>query len=217
MPADALWMLAAAALFLALARVGVGRDASPRRKAMAAALLAVAGVGVLHLAGGWRRGHDLTEAGRASLPPAAVRALRGLRGPIALDVWLDRDDSRRRQMESDVLAKLRLARPDAAIRFPLDARADPAEAAAEDGYGRTVVRVGERRGETYSASRREIVTVIFETAGAPLPSWWQPTYPGYPLVPSGRARRWAALAAYGLAPGGLLVAGLWITRRRRRS
>jgi hypothetical protein len=217
MPADALWMLAATALFLALAWVGLGLDASPRRKATAAALLVVAGVGVLHLTGRWRRGLDLTEAARASLPPAAVRALRDLRGPIALDVWLDRDDSRRRQMESDVLAKLRLARPDAAIRFPLDARSDPAEAAGEEGYGRTVVRVAERRGETYSASRREIVTVIFETAGAPLPSWWQPTYPGFPMVPSGRARRWMALAAYGLAPGGLLGAGLWITRRRRRS
>jgi len=64
--------------------------------------------------------YDWSEARRQSLPPAAVAGLQALQQPITIDLFLDRDDSRRRQIETDVLAKLELARPDAAIRAPLD-------------------------------------------------------------------------------------------------
>jgi hypothetical protein len=54
------------------------------------------------------RAYDWSEQRRASLPPAAVDALRRISQPLALDVILDRDDSRRSQLESDVIAKLYL-------------------------------------------------------------------------------------------------------------
>jgi hypothetical protein len=58
------------------------------------------------------------------LPPDVVRRLRALDGPVALEIEMDLDDSRRRQLEADVLAKLRLARPDLEVHFPLDERAE---------------------------------------------------------------------------------------------
>jgi hypothetical protein len=61
---------------------------------------------------------DVTELRRGSLPPAVGAALRALPANLQLVVWLDRDDARRRQLESDALAKLRLARPDLQVRNP---------------------------------------------------------------------------------------------------
>src|SRR5439155_325000 len=127
----------------------------------------------------------LAELGRGSLPPAAARQLAALPGSITLDVYLDRDDARRRQLEADVLAKLRLARPDLEVRMPTDEQADATEAGRDEGYGRVVVHAGGGTRETRSTSRREIVSLIFEAAGYQLPDWSQPEYPGYPLVIAG--------------------------------
>ncbi|MBI5515301.1 MAG: ABC transporter permease subunit [Deltaproteobacteria bacterium] len=210
------WFLAGALGLLALALVGARFD-MPRGRRAAWALAALAG-SACALAGASRvrPAWDLTEARRASLPPAAVRALRALRAPIEVELWLDRDDSRRRQVESDVLAKLRLARPDVALTAPLDDREAPTEGDRDDGYGRLVVRVGGRQTETRSTSRRELITLIFETAGQPLPDWSQPVYPGYPRVVAGGARRGMLAVAYGGVPLALLALGLAVTRPRRR-
>jgi hypothetical protein len=145
-----------------------------------------------------------------------VRELRALPQPIGLDVYLDRDDSRRRQLESDVLAKLRLARPDLEVEMPLDRRV-AAEAAHDDDYGRIVIRVGSAQRTTTSSSRKEITTLIFEAAGRPLPDWSQPEYPGYPLVVEGGKRAVLAGVAYGGFPLALLIMGWFVTRSRRRT
>jgi hypothetical protein len=129
-------------------------------------------------------------------------------------VYLDRDDSRRRQIESDALQKLVLARPDIFIRMPLDERERPSEAARNDDYGRIVVRAGQGVRETRSTSRRELVTLVFEAAGRSLPDWTQPTYPGRPAVIEGAQRTCLALLAYGGMPLTLLVIGLLLSQRR---
>ena len=89
--------------------------------------------------------------------------------PATLEIAaeLDREDSRRRQLESDALAKLRLARPDLRVRLPPDERRTPSAIEASGGYGRLIVHLGERSVETTSTSRRELVTLIFELAGRP--------------------------------------------------
>lgn len=139
-----LWLMSASATALAVA-VFAGSFA-PASKKIARAL-AVIGTGVLALLsiGTDGRAFDLSEQRRASLPPDIVTGLRRLPGPISVDVFLDRDDSRRRQLELDVLAKLRLARPDMPIRMPLDEATDVAEAqhgADETQYGRINVQAG---------------------------------------------------------------------------
>jgi hypothetical protein len=161
-------------------------------------------------------GFDFTELRRGSLPPAVIGALRELPAPLELEVWLDRDDARRRQLESDALAKLKLARPDLKLRVPLDDRAAPVEGEREPGYGRIVVRVGRTSRETYSTSRRELVTLIFEAAGRPLPDFSQHEYPGYPKVLEGRARSVAAFVAYLGLPFTMLMLGWLSTRSQRR-
>ena len=211
-----LWLLVVAGGALGLAVVGARYDLSRRARAMSALGVVAAmvlGCILAHRAG---RAYDLTELRRVSLPPAAVRELRALPQPIGLDVYLDRDDSRRRQLESDVIAKLRLARPDVAIEMPLDRRV-AAAAAHDDDYGRIVIRVGSAQRTTTSTSRKEITTLIFEAAGRALPDWSQPEYPGYPLVLEGGKRAAVAGVAYGGFPLALLILGWFVTRSRRRT
>ena len=207
-----LWMDVVALGALALAWVGVRTDlAWPRRlAAVLAVVLATAGGGTL--AHQVRRTFDLTEDCRASLPPAAALGLRELPGHPVLEVYLDRDDARRRQLETDTLAKLRIARPDLEVKTPTDARSDVGEAERDDGYGRIVVHAGGGTRETYSTSRREIVTLLFEAAGQPLPDWLQPEYPGYPLVVAGPRRTALVVLAYLGLPLMLLGAGWLMTR-----
>src|SRR5262245_8333491 len=135
-----LWFAVLASGALALAWVGVNVHLGRAHR-----LVAVVGVLIAVLAGGMlahrvKRTWDLTEDRRASLPPAAERGLRELPGRLALEVYLDRDDARRRQFVSDTLAKLRIARPDIDVTMPTDSRRDATVAEREEGYGRIVVR-----------------------------------------------------------------------------
>jgi hypothetical protein len=207
-----LWMAVVTLGALALGWVGVRTDfGRPRRcAAVFAVLVATAGVGTL--AHRVMRTFDLTEDRRASLPPAAELGLRDLPGRPRLEVYLDRDDARRRQFEIDTLAKLRIARPDLDVETPTDAHSDPGEAEREEGYGRIVVHAGGGTRETYSTSRREIVTLLFEAAGQSLPEWSQPEYPGYPLVVTGSQRTALVVLAYVGLPLVLLAAGWLVTR-----
>jgi hypothetical protein len=161
--------------------------------------------------------YDWTEYRRASLPPAAVAGLRALDAPIRIEVLLDREDSRRRQLERDALAKIRLARSDVKIVMPLDEQQQDRERerAHDDSYGRLVIRVGDRTGETRSTSRREIVTRIFEIAGREAPDWSQAPYPGYPLPLDATKLRLARILLYLVMPLAILAIGLAIERRRR--
>jgi hypothetical protein len=209
-----LWLLTAAGVGFGLACIGGSFARDWRSKTIGSAVALSLGALLMVATGGIRRTYDWTEARRASLPPAAVEGLRMLPGPISLDVYLDRDDSRRRQIESDALQKLVLARPDISVRLPLDEEDRPSEAARSDVYGRIVVRVGDGVRETRSTSRRELVTLVFEAAGRPPPDWTQPTYPGYPTVIEGTPRTCLALFAYAGVPLTLLMIGLKLSRGR---
>ncbi len=202
--------------FVGLSAAAFALAWASRRRAVALAGVALAGVALF--GAGSSRAWDLTELTRLSLPPAAVRELRALEQPISVTVELDRDDARRQQLERDFLTRLRLARPDARVEFPPDGR--PAiEGDRTEGYGRISVSAGAQSRETFSTSRRELTTLIFEAAGRPLPSWEQPDYPGYPLVVEGTRRTVVLLWAYLLVPGLLAAAGVLACRSppRRRS
>jgi hypothetical protein len=212
-----LWFAVFASGALSLAWLGARFDLPRPARAGGALALVVVTLFVGGLAHRVRTIVDATEQQRASLPPAAGRALRTLPSPLRLIVWLDRDDARRQQLEADVLAKLRIARPDLEVRTPLDDRAAPAEGEREEGYGRIAVEVGSAHRETYSASRKELVTLLLEAGGRPAPDWAQPEYPGHPLVIEGARRRLVLFVAYAGLPLLLALLGWLITRSPRRT
>jgi hypothetical protein len=143
-----------------------------------------------------------------------VTALRAVEPPLSMTVYLDRDDSRRRQLESDLIAKLVLARPDASVAFPLDAREHAATVERDESYGRIIVRVGGETRETRSTSRKELTTLVLEAAGVANPDWTMPPYPGFPFVLDGSTRRLVGFVAYAVLPLSLLAIGLALSRRR---
>ena len=211
-----LWLSCGSAVAVAVAVIA--GSFAPASKKMGRAL-AVIGTGVVALLaiGPEGRAFDLSEQRRASLPPDIVAALRRLAGPISVDVFLDRDDSRRRQLELDVLSKLRLARSDALIRMPLDDAMEVAEGqhGGDDAqYGRIVVLAGATMRETRSSSDREIVRVIFEAAAQEMPAWEPLPYPGFPIVSAGAQRRGLGLLAYVGLPACLALIGLVLTQGR---
>jgi len=210
------WLLALTCAALAIA-VALGRIARARvRWAPAASLAALCAVTLFAL-GHVRRAYDWSEQRRASLPPAIALALRRVDRPIRLDVFFDRDDGRRAQFERDALAKLRLARPDLVVDAPLDRRERPREGVRSTGYGRIVLHVGAKRRDTRSTSRRELSSLILETAGRAVPRWSQPIYAGYPTIIEGAARTAVAIVAYAIVPGLFLALGWIATRSRRRT
>jgi ABC-2 type transport system permease protein len=209
------FLLALAAGALTAAVIGLRIDRSPLARGALLAFALVVTACACFGAKGLRRGFDLTEGKRGSLPPAVEQALRALPSRLTLEVWLDRDDARRTELEADALAKLRLARPDLEVRMPLDARPAPLEGEREPGYGRIVVHVGRAKRETYSTSRRELATLIFEAAAVGVPDLTQPDYRGYPWVVQGARRSLLVGLAYFGIPGMLLFAGLLCTRSRR--
>lgn len=211
------WFGAALAGAFALALLGARFDLEGWTRAGGAVLVALATTVAIGASTRIHRAFDWTELRRASLPPAAVAELRALGAPIEIKVWLDREDSRRRQLERDTLMKLQLARPDLRVVTPLDASGAGDPAVHDDAYGRLVIRVGQESRETRSTSRREITTLIFEAAGRPLPDWSQPAYPGYPVVIDGGRATLVRVVAYGVLPGTLLLMGFILTRRRRTS
>jgi hypothetical protein len=205
------WLASLTLVLFALASIGAG-FACARRKVALVALTLIAGLAVMIGLSRTQRGYDWSEQRRASLPPAVVEGLRRIERPIAIEVCLDRDDSRRKQLENDTLAKLLLARPDLELRLPLDHSGGRAE--RDSAYGRILIHVGDRTVVTRSISRREIVALVFEAAGNSLPDTTQPLYAGYPLVVEGARRRWLGFFAYFVVPLALIGAGLMLSRRR---
>jgi hypothetical protein len=211
------WFGGATVGALVLAGIGCRFDLHGGRRAAAIAagvvILIAAGLLGRKLPGAW----DVTEARRHSLPPVAARELATLPGRLEIAADLDREDSRRRQLELDTLAKLRLARPDLRVRWLPDERRAPSAVDAGEGYGQLTIRLGDRSVRTTSTSRRELVTLIFELAGRPLPDWTQPQYPGYPLVAEGARRTVAVAAGYFAIPALFLLFGVALTRPGRRT
>jgi hypothetical protein len=209
------WMVVMSIGAVALGWLGMRFDLSRPRRSVIGLIITtfVVLAGQVHNV---RRALDLTEARRLSLPREIGLAVAELPGPIRVTVNLDRDDARRRQLESSVLSRIRLARPDVDVDYPPDERPAPTESVRDEGYGRILIRAGTGTRETYSTSRREIVSLIFEAEGEPLPDWKETDYPGYPLVIDGARHTAISAVAYAGIPGALLLVGWLVTRPARR-
>jgi hypothetical protein len=217
LPGALAWLACACAGATALAYVGLRRDWRSSRRLLVGAAIAIATSLGLVASNGLRGGWDTSDARRWSFPPELHQALQGLPGPIELDVFLDREDSRRVQLERDVLRRLQLSRPDARIRFPIDEAADPLLAVRDEDYGKLEIRVAGASTRTWSTSRKEVVEQIFEAAGERLGAWEYSSYPGHPRVIEGSERRTLGWLAYLALPLCCAAVGLWTLRRSRRS
>jgi ABC-2 type transport system permease protein len=207
-----LGMVAATSGFAALAAIWLHPGVPPRRKLVRSTASVAIVAAVLGLATQIRASLDLTEDLRNSFPAADQRALAELRKPLTITVHLAPEDPRYVDLRRNVLSKLERVLPNVTIRLAT-AGQSVVGSTSDDAYGEIEYSYGGRTGKTRSTSHREALPLLYELAGAPIPT---PVigedYPGYPLVSSGQlALPWF----FGALPLLIVLAWWWSARPPR--
>jgi ABC-2 family transporter len=207
-----LGIVAAICGFAALAAIWLHPGIALRTKAIRSiACLALTGA-ALALATQIRSSIDVTEDRRNSFPAADQQALADLRDPLVIAVHLAPEDPRYVDLRRNVLAKLERALPRVTVRL-----AGPGQSVvgstSDEAYGEIEYVYGGRSAKSRSSSHREVLPILYELAGRPIPA---PVagedYPGHPLVTSAQA----ALPWFFCALPLLIIVAWWWSSRPPR-
>jgi ABC-2 family transporter protein len=178
--------LSAIAGFAAFAGIWVHPGVPLRSKGTRSVVCLAAVALVVALATQTRVTLDLSEDQRNSFPAADQRALPALRAPLDVTVHLAPEDPRYTDLRRNVLGKLERTLPNVSIRL-----ASPGQSvigsASEESYGEVEYSYAGRSARSRSTSHREVLPLIYELAGMPVPApIVGEDYPGYPLVANAR-------------------------------
>jgi ABC-type transport system involved in multi-copper enzyme maturation permease subunit len=156
---------------------------------------------------------DVTENRRNSFNPADEAALRRLRSPLLLRIYLSPEDSRLKEMEANVLGKLRRTVPRLEIRDEDTSHRGLFSSVPDDRYGLLIFEYEGKRAESRSNSPREILPIIYELSGTKVRPEKEPDYRGYPLVADATGY---AVWFYGILPAFILFSW-WRVRRPKKN
>ena len=199
MPGLVLAILLAAGGFLALAVIWLHPGVRLRIKLLRSAGCAItiaAAVGATSLAGGTI---DVAEDRRNSFPLADQHALATLRAPLRITVHLAPEDPRYVDLRRNVLGKLERVPPDVGVQLAAAGKSLIASE-SDERYGEIAYVYGGREAASRSTSPREILPLLYELAGIPVPAPAPGSeYPGHPLVVDAQASLAWFLAALPLA------------------
>lgn len=139
---------------------------------------------------GLTRAWDVSEDRRNSFKPAEEIALAALPEPLRLTIHLSSEDSRFKDLQRNILDKLRRLVPRLSVTI--------AGSPEDRDYGWIIYEYAGRTDRSTSNSEEEILPIIHGLAGQKVPAERDRDYPGYPLAadPGG----WAVLF-YGVLPG----------------
>src|SRR5215468_733973 len=125
---------------------------------------------------------DVTENRRNSFNPADETALRGMQSPLVIWIYLSPEDSRLKEMEANVLGKLRRTVPRLEIRYEDTTGRGLFSSVPDDRYGLIIYEYNGKRAESRSNSPREILPLLHELSGTSVTPAKEPDYRGYPVV-----------------------------------
>jgi hypothetical protein len=163
-------------------------------------------------AGRLRASWDVSEDRRNSFPRADEAALRSIRDPLRVTVYLAAEDPRLVDLDRDVLAKLRRTMPTVDVEYAAEGRSG-LFARPGDHYGEVWYELRGRREMTRSATPEIVLETIYRLAGRSAPNESaDAAYSGYPLRARSSLAPWVF---FGLWP--LAVAAAWLLARRPRS
>jgi ABC-type transport system involved in multi-copper enzyme maturation permease subunit len=202
--ATALAGLAIAAIWL---HTGRKLGAKLLRTAVLLGLIAVAvWIGSLS-----RASWDASENRRNSFSRADETALRQIREPMRVTIYLAAEDPRLMDYERGALNKLRRILPRLEVNYAAQSRTGLFEG-AEEHYGEIWYELGGRKVMNRSTTEPIVVEQLYELAGIPAPADSdEPAFPGYPLAAHPKG---ASLVFYALWP--LSVISVWSLARYRR-
>ena len=153
---------------------------------------------------------DLSENQRNSFPSADQVALRRIKQPLRITVYLAPEDPRLTDLERGIIGKLRVILPRVDVEYAAQSVSGLFEGQA-DHYGEVWYELGGRSVMSRSTTEPIVLETLYELLGIepPAPSD-EPGYSGYPLA--ARPRN-AALIFYALWPL-VTCAGWWVNYRR---
>src|SRR5262249_26443748 len=131
--------------------------------------LVILTIGAALLAASWRSGWDLSEDRRNSFPRADEAVLRQIEKPVPVTAHLSPDDPKLRDLEQNVLAKLRRVLPRFAVTYAAQSRTGLFED-ADSHYGEIWYQVGPRRDLVRSTIEPVVLAKIYELAGVAAPA-----------------------------------------------
>jgi hypothetical protein len=172
----------------------------------------LAGVALVGLGGGLVRATwDLSENRRNSFSTADEAALRRIKEPLSITVYLAPEDPRLTDLERGIVGKLRVVLPRVDVNYAAQSRSGLFEG-PEDHYGEVWYEIAGRSVMSRSTTEAIVLETLYELAGIQPPGVSEEqSYPGYPLA---AGPRYAALIFYALWPG-VVGAACWMNYKRR--
>jgi ABC-2 type transport system permease protein len=205
-------MLATALAGLAIAAVWLHTGRKLGAKLALAAVLLGLITGAALLGSLSRASWDASENRRNSFSRTDEDALRRIREPMRITIYLAAEDPRLMDYERGVLNKLRRILPRLEVDYAAQSRTGLFEGAQER-YGEIWYELGGRKVMNRSTTEPIVVEQLYELAGIAAPADSdEPAFPGYPLAAHPKG---AGLIFYALWP--LVVISVWgLARYRRR-
>jgi len=154
---------------------------------------------------------DLSENRMNSFSEADERVLSQLQMPLRIEAHLAPEDPRRADLERNAASKLRRVMPHLQVEY-ISATSIGLFEQTSAHYGEIWYDLGGKKEMSRITTADGVLETIYTLAGiAPPPEDEKSIFRGHPLAvpPKG-----AALAFYGLWPGGIIVAGVLLRRRR---
>src|SRR5262249_33315594 len=148
---------------------------------------------------------DVTENRRNSFNPADEAALRRMQSPLVIWIYLSPEDSRLKEMEANVLGKLRRTVPRPEVNHEESTGQCLFSSIPAERYALIIYQYEGNRAESRSNSPREILPLLHELSGTEVKPEKEPDYRGYPVVADAAGY---GVWFYGILPA-LLVLSWW--------
>lgn len=155
-----------------------------------------------------RASYDVSENRRNSFDAGDERALRSIRDPLTVTVYLSAEDPRLRDFEDNVLTKLRRSVRDLRVVYPLAGRSGMFD--NDDRYGEIVYALGAKQATSRSATEEIVLDTIYGLSHVAPPARRGSSFAGHPLAARPRG---AAAVFYVVWPAAVAAAAA-ATRRR---
>jgi hypothetical protein len=194
----------------ALAAIWLREGRSVRSRAIRSVAAIAAAAVALYAGSLLRPAWDASENRRNSFPKADQTALRGIREPLRVTVYLAAEDPRRLDLDRNILAKLERILPRVDIVYAARSRSGLFEAPG-DHYGEVWYEMGGRKLMSRSTTERIVLENLYQLARIDPPPDNETEPPGHPLAarPVG-----ASIFYYAIWPLAVVLAG-WLNLRTR--
>lgn len=147
-----------------------------------------------------RASWDLSENRRNSFSPAEEKALRAIRRPLRVTVYLAAEDPRLMDLDRSILSKLQRILPRVDVRYAAGGRTGLFEGAT-DHYGEVWYELDGRKVMSRSTTEPIVLDTLFKLAELQPPRLEAEGFPGHPLAADPQGAPWLFYLVWPLAIG----------------